>query len=185
MTMTQLALLFLTVTLLLLGNSSNGQTADSIPKNKLHGSDFSKCGHNFILTAGINRTNFTSYEISVGRSYSAEYNAVILETYSQYEIGMEILIDQDKYFYAPKLSCELDVFKFICLSRLNLLYYINPNGQSSLKYRHEIGLTYRGYVNLNYSYTFGLTNKDFYKLGHGVNLQLNIPLGKRRQDRVN
>lgn len=98
---------------------------------------------------------------------------------------MEILTDKQKYFYAPKISCELDFYQIpICLSRLNLLYYINPNGEGSLKYRHEIGITYRGYINLNYSYTFGLTNKDFYKLGHGINLQLNVPLGKRKLDRV-
>lgn len=175
---------FFSIIIFFLTKSLYGQTTDSIIKKKLHQSDYSRCGHNFILTTGISRTNFTSYEVSFGRSYSAEYNAVLLETYSQYEIGMEMLTDNKNYFYAPKISCELDIFKFFCLSRLNLLYYFNPYGDGSLKYRHEIGLTYRGYVNLNYSYTFNLTNKEFYKLENGINLQLNIPLGKRNTDRV-
>jgi len=175
-------LFFIPVLLMTTGLSAQN---DSLLNKKLHGADYSRCGHNFVLIAGVNRSNFTSYELSFGRSYSAQYNALIPETFSQYAIGMDILTDKDKLFIAPKISCELDFFPIpLCLSRLNLLYYIDPNGEGSLKYRHEIGLSYRGYVNLNYSYTLNLTNKDFYRSGHGINLQLNIPLGKRKIDRV-
>lgn len=180
------AFLFSTA-LLLFGEQSNGQTvqSDSIRNKKLHRSDLSRCGHNFIITSAYNRTNFNSFELSFGRSYSADWNAFLLETFSQYQVGCEALIDNGKIIYAPKLSAELSAFKILCISRLNLLYYLNSSGQGSLKYRHEIGLTYRGYINLNYCYTFNLTNKSYYDLGHGLNIQLNIPIGHRKFDRIN
>ncbi len=158
--------------------------SDSIPKRKLHRSDLSNCGHNFIITTAYNRTRYNSFECSIGRSYSAEWNAFLLETFGQYQLGIEALTTNEKIIYAPKISVEISMFKIFCLSRLNLLYYINPDGEGSLKYRHEIGLTYRGYVNLNYCMNFNFTNNSYYDLGHGLNLQLNIPLGRRKFDRV-
>ncbi len=158
--------------------------SDSIPKKKLHRSDLSSCGHNFIITPAYNRTKYNSFELSFGRSYSANWNAFLVETFGQYQVGIEVLTNNDKIIYAPKFSAELSVFKIICLSRLNLLYYLNPDGEGSLKYKHEIGLTYRGYVNLNYCTTFNLTNKSYYDLGQGINLQLNLPLGRRKFDRI-
>lgn len=177
-------IIYLTVTLLISVHRLNAQL-DSIPKKKFHQSDLNRCGHNFIITSGYYRTNFNSFQLSFGRSYSANWNAFLLETFGQYQLGIEGLADNNRIVYAPKLSAELSIFKILCLARLNLLYYLNPNGEGSLKYRHEIGLTYRGYVNLNYSFTFNLTNKSYYDLGHGINLQLNIPLGPRRFDRIN
>jgi hypothetical protein len=158
---------------------------DSIPKRKLHRSDFSRCGHNIIITTSYNRTKYNSFECSFGRSYSADWNAVLSESFGQYQLGLEALMDGDKIIYAPKICAELSLFKIICISRLNLLYYLNPDGAGSLKYRHEIGLTYRGYVNLNYCMTFNFTNKLYYNLGQGLNLQINIPLGRRKFDRIN
>lgn len=158
---------------------------DSIPKKKLHPSDLTRCGHNFIITPAYNRTKYNSFELSFGRSYSADWNAFLLETFRQYQVGIEVVTDNNKIIYAPKISAELSAFKIICLSRLNLLYYLNPDGEGSLKYKHEIGLTYRGYVNLNYCIIFNLTNKSYYDLGQGINLQLNLPLGRRKFDRIN
>lgn len=152
---------------------------------KLHRGEFASCGHNYNITTGFSHTKYNSFELSFGRSYNARWNAILEETFSLSEIGMEVLFfDQNKHYFAPKISCELIMFKIICLSRLNLLYYIEPNNSGSLKYRHEIGLSYRGFININYSYTFGLTNPNFLRSGSGINIQLNIPLGKRKRDSI-
>ncbi|MCW3072003.1 MAG: hypothetical protein JWO44_1893 [Bacteroidetes bacterium] len=106
---TVIVFLFLSIAISILGH---GQTTDSVSiSKKMHNADYSQCGHNFIITAGINRTNYTSYEFSVGRSYSAEYNASIPETFSLYALGAEILSDNATLVIAPKLSCELDFIK--------------------------------------------------------------------------
>lgn len=150
-----------------------------------HRADLVRCGHNYILTVAYHRTNFNVLECSLGRSYSAEWNTFLMETFSQYQIGWETTLDKKEVIFAPKVSAELNAFKVLNLSRLNLLYYFDTKGNGSLKCRHEVGVTYRGFVTFNYQYTFNISgqlhNSDF---KHGVSVLFNIPLGKRKQDRI-
>ncbi len=165
-------------------SAQNGPPGNK-PKKEMHKSDYNKCGHNMNITTGVSFGKYTAFELSVGRSYSAYYNSPILETFSQYAFGMELLLDTSGNVFAPKVSTELVILKAICISRLNLLYYIGPEGDASLKYRHEIGVSYRGFVSVNYAHTFNFTNKKFVPPGNSLNIQINVPLGKRKWDSVN
>ena len=159
-----------------------GQNSDSTQlKTGLHRSDFSQCGHNITLTTALHIANYSSAEISLSRGYS---NKGFIGTFSQYGLGIEFIYTHNRLIYLPKISCELDgLLPPICVSRMNLLYATDFGSNGSLKYRHEIGYSYRGIINITYSYTFNITEIHYLRMTHGINLQWNIFLGKRKWDR--
>jgi hypothetical protein len=163
----------------------------AINKNtKLHRGE-TECGHNYIMTTGIHVGRYSSFELSFSRGYSWSSGGYP-GTFNQYGIGMEFYYynkgiefhpNETKFVYAPKISFELDPFlPRLCLSRINLLYVTDFKNNSSLKYRHEVGLSLYGIVNLTYGYTFNLTNRNYLRLNHSINLQWNIFCGKRKYD---
>lgn len=62
---------------------------DSLKVSKLHSFDLLRCGHNFTYGFGYNYSQFHSVEIMLGRSYSAKWNALLIETFRQYQIGFD------------------------------------------------------------------------------------------------
>lgn len=163
--------------------------------SSLHRGDLVRCGHNLILIAGFHKQAYTAFELSFGRGYSSsagkhEKEVEIwknreLAVFGQSAIGTEILVDSENLIYAPKISSELSLlFPPVCISRLNLLYYTDFKSTGSLKYRHEIGFTYMGRLNVTYGYMFAITNRDYYRSKHSINLQYNLFLGKRRFDLI-
>jgi hypothetical protein len=149
--------------------------------------------HNLIITTAIHFGNYSSFEISLSRGYSWSSGG-FPGSFNQYGIGMEFYnifpaesnIIGNELIYAPKISFELDPFlPPICLSRLNLLYVTDFANNASIKYRHEVGFSYLGILNVNYGYSFNITNNDFVKVKHSVSIQWNIFWGERKWDNWN
>jgi hypothetical protein len=154
---------------------------DSLKVSKPHSSDLSRCGHNFTYGFGYNYSQFHSVEIMLGRSYSAKWNALLIETFRQYQIGLDLVDYERKFIIVPKLSYEFSFLKYINIIRANLLYVASSN---TFLYRHEIGFTYKGYISLDYNYTFSLNNTLYKNTGHGFSIRSTLPFTKRNYDRI-
>lgn len=154
---------------------------ESLKVSKLHSSDLSRCGHNFTYGFGYNYSQFHSVEIMLGRSYSAKWNALLIETFRQYQIGLDLVDYERKFIVVPKLSYEFSFLKYINLIRSNLLYVASSN---TFLYRQEIGFTYKGYISLDYNYTFNLNNTLYKNTGHGFSIRSTLPFTKRNYDKI-
>lgn len=179
------------VILLLLHTYSNfifaqtGNTPDSLKAQSVKKLSSEKdAGRNLMLVAAYHSGTCRSYELSIAKGHSVNTGGYP-GYFIQYGGGAEIFQYKNEAVVAPKIFYELDPFlPPMCLSRLNLLYVTDFKGKGSLKYRHEVGFSLGGNLNVNYGYTFNLTNKAFFRTTHSLNLQWNIFMGKRRWEHI-
>lgn len=132
------------------------------------------------LRLGFNVSRSGAADISMYRDFSQKYKYI---SYGP-SLGSELVLDfKDNFFVAPKLAFEYHYL--LAGARLNLLYYTDTKlSQGALKFRPEIGASLFGRVWLFYSYTFNLTNRELYKMKHGVTIGLNVAKFKRKKKAV-
>ena len=166
--------------------SSAAQNKDSIQKAHAIAAQRKQAakdsGRNMVVTIAYHSGSTHSYELSLSKGHTVETGGYP-GYFMQYGAGVELFYKDKTVFAAPKIAYELDPYlPPICLSRMNLLYVTDFKKNGSLKYRHEIGFSLIGIVNINYGYTFSITHKEFCSTTHSINLQWNLFVGKRKVD---
>ena len=126
---------------------------------------------------GFNVSRSGTADISIYRDFSHKHKYI---SYGP-SLGTDLVLDfKNNFLLAPKFSFEYHYL--LAGARLNVLYYTDTKlSQGALKLRPEIGASLFGKVWLFYSYTLNLTNREFYKMKHGITIGLNVAKFKRKK----
>lgn len=185
-----LLVFWLTLSAVIGGLAAQTQPGDTLNPSVLETRIKRDQGKNWIISPALHWSAYRSVELSISRGYSWSSGG-FPGTFSQYGLGLEAFYrpktastpNMHSWVVAPKISCELDpLFPPLCLSRMNLLVLSDFKHNTSVKYRHEVGLSYLGIVNLTYGICFNLSRPDYLFCRHSLNLQWNIFAGKRNWD---